>query len=106
MICGVQGLPCLSAFKQNNKASLLIIHFDDQLQEVLQTITSFQYYISPQTYQKYIRQILHVCANTFAVVGEQGDQLIQLVDEEKEVREYAPRPRRVPISHVPLAVRI
>lgn len=87
---------------------LLIIYFGGQLQKVLETITSFQYYISPQTYQKYIRQILRVCANTFAVVGEQGDQLVQLVDEEKEVREYAPRPRsrRVPISHVPLAVRI
>jgi len=85
---------------------LLIIHFDGQLQEVLKTITSFQYYISPQTYQKYIRQILRVCANTFAVVGEEGDQLVQLVHEEKEVRGYPQRPIRVPISHVPLAVRI
>ena len=71
-------------YEQAGNGLDIVIHFDEKLEELLNTIISFQDIISPSNYKKHIRQIMKVCPNVDAVLGEQGEQIIPIIDEDDE----------------------
>ncbi len=65
-------------YDHEGKGVDLIIYFEDKLQQLLDTIISFQDEISPNNYREHIRKILSVCSSTYL---DTGDEPVPLIDD-------------------------
>ncbi len=64
------------------KELTLHIYYEGQLEQLLRLIVGFQDVISGENYNQYVRDIVRLCPSTYAAVGEEGEQLVQVVDTE------------------------
>jgi hypothetical protein len=68
----------------------LIIHFGDAISELMQLVVSFQDQISAQNYRKAIRAIVRLCPETYAVLGDEDEDVVKLTtDAEQEPEDDA-----------------
>ena len=74
----------LGIYERSGRGIDLVIHFDDKLEKLLSTIISFQDAISATNYKESIRQIMKVCPSVDAVLLEQGEQIVPIIDKDEE----------------------